>query len=83
MYQYNICSPIWHTTPAGFDLRLMRYMFLVVLISLFFMYLVIMVILKRSIRNLKADDSGSRLEQQQNFFKVLQSLSRDGKENTC
>ena len=83
MYQYNVCSPIWHKTPAGSDLRLMRYMLLVVLISLFLMYLIITVILKRSIRNLKADDSGNRLEQQSNFFKVLAPLFRDGKENIC
>ena len=74
MYEINLCSPIYHVTPAsGFNVRVVRFLLLSNLILLFLMYIIILVFLKKSIHNLKSEseDNGRKLQDKQNFLRVL------------
>lgn len=79
----NKCSLIGNKTATGFNIQATRYLLLTDLFCLFIIYLIILVILKKSVHNLKSEDSGSRLEERERFLKVLVVVFRNGSGSTC
>lgn len=64
MYEINLCSPFWDRTPtSNFDIKLIRTLLLSVLLLLYLMYLVIHLLLKKAVNNLKSEETGQRLYQ--------------------
>lgn len=84
MYEINTCSPFLdQTSSSQFPTRLVRILLLTVLFLLYMMYLVLNLLLRRSLHTMKGEDNGDKYSKQEVLLKVIGPLLRTGRGSTC